>query len=182
MLGMFSHTVYAQSNNNCEAKLIKVRKLVSLFINKQAIPKGALAQLTAIANACPYQEGPAVYEARAFLSGYTGNTVYANVCEVPVIEGVQERLSADIYGLNKITDNKTLAFYPNPAGKELNVVLSNSNTKVNYTIKNYLGQSVLTGVINSSNTQINVENLSKGIYVIEANVNGALQQYKFVKE
>jgi len=171
-----------QSANNCEANLIKVRKMVNLFVNKQIAPKGALAQLTAIANACPYQDGPAVYEARAFLSGFTGNTVYTNACEVPIQDNIVEIKFATFERANTVANLNNILIYPNPVDNLLNIVLSNGTEALNYSIKNYLGQTVLTGALDKTNTTINVEELGKAVYVIDVNINGHTQQYKFVKE
>ena len=61
-------------------------------------------------------------------------------------------------------------------------MLSNGTETLKYTIKNYLGQTVLAGNLDKTNTAINVEELSKAVYIIEVEINGLTQQYKFVKE
>jgi len=182
MLGMFSHTVYGRSNNNCEAQLIKVRKLVSVFINKQAIPKGALAQLIAIANACPYQEGPAVYEARSVLARLSNRT-YSNPCEMPDPTPINNyRIAALDKDVTFIENKKLLTIYPNPANDVLNVILANNGEGAIITIKNYLGQTVLNKVCSQNNVKLNISDLSKGLYIVDVAIADAHEYYKFIKE
>ena len=114
--------------------------------------------------------------------GFTGNSVYTNACEVPIQDNIVERKFATFERANTVANLNDILIYPNPVDNLLNIVLSNGTEALNYSIKNYLGQTVLTGALDKTNTTINVEELGKAVYVIDVNINGHTQQYKFVKE
>ena len=70
--------------------------------------------------------------------------------------------------------------YPNPAKNYLNLSAAKSINKIE--IYNLLGQNVLNKAINSSKSEVNVSNLSKGIYVARVFIENAVGSYKFIKE
>jgi hypothetical protein len=69
-----------------------------------------------------------------------------------------------------------LAVYPNPAISNL-YISTNSGNSVNYDIYTVLGSKVLSGKLNSTITQINIETLDKGVYFLT--IDGATK--KFIK-
>lgn len=73
----------------------------------------------------------------------------------------------------------TVSLYPNPTKDVLNIE-TNSATKLNYSVINYLGQVVKTGSI--ENKSINVSNLNTGIYILEVNDGQKSVTKKFIKE
>ena len=73
----------------------------------------------------------------------------------------------------------TISLYPNPTKEVLNIE-TNSSTKLNYTVINYLGQVVKTGSI--ENKVVNVSNLNAGIYILEVNDGQKSVTKKFIKE
>jgi bacillolysin len=73
----------------------------------------------------------------------------------------------------------TISLYPNPTKDVLNIE-TNSETKLNYSVINYLGQVVKTGSID--NNVLNVSNLNAGIYILEVNDGQKSVTKKFIKE
>lgn len=73
----------------------------------------------------------------------------------------------------------TVSLYPNPTKDVLNIE-TNSATKLNYSVINYLGQVVKTGSV--ENNSINVSNLNAGIYILEVNDGQKSVTKKFIKE
>ncbi len=63
-----------------------------------------------------------------------------------------------------------ISIYPNPAASLLNINLDGSlisNTATTYSIQTLTGQVLLTGAINTVDTEINVSSLSAGVYIIK---------------
>ncbi len=76
------------------------------------------------------------------------------------------------------TENTTLQIYPNPTK---NILLIKNNYEIEkIKIFDYLGKEVLTQTQN--NKEINVENLSKGIYLLEIYLEKEKVYKKFIKE
>ena len=82
--------------------------------------------------------------------------------------------------LDKSLNHKNnLLIYPNPAKDEL-IVSGNFSENENsvYSIKNILGETLITGILSGDKTIINIGNLSKGIYIIKV----GSEVRKFIKE
>lgn len=81
---------------------------------------------------------------------------------------------------NNSNDALTIvSLYPNPTRDILNIE-TNSATKLNYTVINYLGQVVKSGSI--ENNSLNVSNLNAGVYVLQINDGQKSITKKFIKE
>jgi surface protein len=76
-------------------------------------------------------------------------------------------------------DRSSLKLYPNPVLSVLNVKANANISNQPYTITDTLGRIVLKGKLNSGDTTINVEHLSKGIYYLKVANN---KTSKFIKE
>ncbi|MBP7535166.1 MAG: T9SS type A sorting domain-containing protein, partial [Chitinophagales bacterium] len=60
-----------------------------------------------------------------------------------------------------------LQLYPNPASSVLNIVWR-SNSTVNYSVSNIMGQMMQSGTINANQTQqIDTNTLPKGMYIVQ---------------
>ena len=82
-------------------------------------------------------------------------------------------------GVNEFVKS-TLKIYPNPANEVLN--LSSESTIDNITVYNTLGQIVSKQASSANEVSINVSNLSKGVYIITAQVGNDLIRKQFIKE
>ena len=85
-------------------------------------------------------------------------------------------LSNDNFVTN--SENNKLQIYPNPAKNIINIKYNSEIEKIS--IFDYLGKEILTQIQN--NNEINVENLSKGIYIIEIQLENEKVYKKFIKE
>jgi hypothetical protein len=79
-----------------------------------------------------------------------------------------------------IIDLQTIAFsvYPNPASGILTIALSQPMENTTFSIKNVLGQTVLSGNINATQTVIDLQRFINGVYFVEVKQGGS----KTVKE
>jgi len=85
--------------------------------------------------------------------------------------------------VNNAILNTVLSVYPNPATDILNISLSNASFKQSLvSIYNISGHLVITSKMNGSDTQLNIDGLSQGIYFVRvSNQNGFNKTVKFVK-
>jgi hypothetical protein len=77
-------------------------------------------------------------------------------CQVLEIPDAVENLSPSI----------SLSIYPNPASNQLNITVSEALVGENYSLYNSVGQLVLMNKIQSTQTAIDVSNLSQGTYAL----------------
>jgi len=78
----------------------------------------------------------------------------------------------------KFLDN-SIKIYPNPATRIINIKTESNLINQPYSIVNALGKILQKGILNETNTPINVEQLSKGIYFVNlANI----KVIKFIKQ
>jgi hypothetical protein len=72
--------------------------------------------------------------------------------------------------------------YPNPANDVLNININNSSFKNSIVVYNVSGAEVLKTNMANSSAQLNIENLSNGVYLVKvSNKNGFNKTVKFVK-
>jgi hypothetical protein len=87
--------------------------------------------------------------------------------------------ASQVLGVNGISNANTISVYPNPANSE--IVINAAGQKIdNATIYDINGQIVLNTKSPSQN-QVDVSQLTDGIYFIEVKVNGNTTRLKFVK-
>lgn len=94
-----------------------------------------------------------------------------NILAAAVISTLTENNSNEIL--------TTISLYPNPTKEVLNIE-TNSATKLNYSVINYLGQVVKSGSI--ENNSLNVSNLNAGVYILQINDGQKSVTKKFIKE
>jgi hypothetical protein len=83
-------------------------------------------------------------------------------------------------GIRENTGNKEVVIYPNPAGEELKIQLSNSS-RCNFTIYDAHNKRIKSGEVNS-NATVNIKDLQPGLYVMQI-LDGELRISKsFIKE
>ena len=86
--------------------------------------------------------------------------------------------SAPVISVEEAEKDNTVSIYPNPASTMLNVHAENYS---NVQIINFLGQVVYSANITENDFQINVSNLSNGVYFIRLNGETTTTQ-KFIKK
>ena len=84
---------------------------------------------------------------------------------------------------NEYTNNALeVSFYPNPTENELKIesLSLDLNKNVKFRISDITGRTVKEGKL--KNQTINVEKLNSGVYLMNLNVNGKKQDFKFIKQ
>jgi YD repeat-containing protein len=81
-------------------------------------------------------------------------------------------------------DNKQIALYPNPATNYIHINLKQQTNLQNTTVSiyNIQGQQLLQQNISQLQTEINIQSLAKGIYIIKVINGNEVMQGKFVKK
>lgn len=80
----------------------------------------------------------------------------------------------------KVQYSETPRIYPNPASTEISIL--QSGTYTNYTISNLEGQILKAGQLQKDSTILQVNELSKGIYVLECKGNTSVHREKLLVE
>ncbi len=89
--------------------------------------------------------------------------------------------------INELNLNEQLInVYPNPTNGDLIIVIHKNFQKVEFTLINRLGEKVFSSIesniILGFTKNISINNLSKGIYFLEVNMDGKRVMRKVVKE
>ena len=83
-----------------------------------------------------------------------------------------------------IYENNLLSFemYPNPVSDLLNIQLPTSTEKAEVSVFDYTGRLVSSKTISSNDTAIDVQKISKGIYMIRVAANNKIGVQRFIKK
>ena len=83
-----------------------------------------------------------------------------------------------------ITKNNLLSFdmYPNPVSDMLTVQLPTGTEKAEVSIIDYTGRLVFSKTISFNDTSIDVQSISKGIYIIRVASNAKIGVQRFIKK
>lgn len=125
-------------------------------------------KLQAIAKLCPYESGPAVYNARVLLTT-VDTTTYKNVCEI-VPYGKHKNMLEGAQGI----DINNIVVFPNPTNDKLNISVHLEEEQVaTITIYNLAGKLMLVGTFNGNNNgaEVSVATLNEGMYIYKLNIN-----------
>jgi hypothetical protein len=68
-------------------------------------------------------------------------------------------------------DEKSFILFPNPATNQLTVLANAQLQGLSYVVYNIMGESVLKGIIQSGNTEIEIGALTSGMYFFNVGVN-----------
>ena len=72
--------------------------------------------------------------------------------------------------------------YPNPVSDRLTVQLPTGSEKAEVSIIDYTGRLVFSKTISSNDTSIDVQSISKGIYIIRVASNAKIGVQRFIKK
>ncbi len=113
---------------------------------------------------------------------YTVELFDNNACaSLPALVNVIVASCTGIY-FNSI-DNQSVLVYPNPANEILNIECGTLNDNAKIEIINSLGQVVYQSTITNPQSQINIEHISKGIYLIQIeNKSKVVARSKLIKQ
>lgn len=92
------------------------------------------------------------------------------------------KLESENIGVNEISVSDLLSIYPNPASIEINVNVSNTLSNAVYVIFDLSGKAVLNGILNETNSQVDLTRLSPGMYDIQIQKGDRKVSSRFVKK
>ena len=83
-----------------------------------------------------------------------------------------------------VYENNLLSFemYPNPVSDLLNIKLPTGTDKAEVSVFDYTGRLVSSKIISSNDTAIDVQKISKGIYMIRLAANNKIGVQRFIKK
>ena len=83
-----------------------------------------------------------------------------------------------------VYENNLLSFemYPNPVSDLLNIQLPTGTEKAEVSVFDYTGRLVSSKIISSNDTSIDVQKISKGIYMIRVDANNKIGVQRFIKK
>lgn len=88
-----------------------------------------------------------------------------------------------VLGIKDFENNITFTISPNPTTSILNIQLSKSFIDGNVKVFDVLGKHILTKEINSNHlTQLDVSNISKGLYLVKVSTGKNIQTKRFIKK
>jgi hypothetical protein len=83
-----------------------------------------------------------------------------------------------------ISENKLLSFemYPNPVSDVLNIQLPSGTDKAEVGVYDYTGRLVSSKTISSNDSTLDVQKISKGIYILRVTTNTKIGVQRFIKK
>ena len=131
---------------------------------------------------CPFEEGPAVYTARALLRGIDNQRQeYMHECEKVYPSSVSTRESKpEFENQDLVYDNSDFSVTPNPAK---NMITVKHNGKFNdFTIEEISGRIVLSQQLNQNlNTEkLDVSFLANGLYLAKLKIENDIKIVKLI--
>ena len=129
----------------------------------------------------------------SFDSGYfsgAGNTFTYTFNQVGSTDYVCDPHSGNMNGTVTVTstagisENNLLSFemYPNPVSDLLNIQLPTGTEKAEISVFDYTGRLVSSKIISSNDTAIDVQKISRGIYMIRVATNTKIGVQRFIKK
>jgi len=121
------------------------------------------SEIASMASLCPYEYGPPVYFARAWLRANGDTLEYANVCEMGYVSEKSKLSQLE----EKSKDDIFAGFFPNPTnnGGTLWVELKEKQNAI-LVLQNAMGQQLMQFNVNEGRNEIHIDlrNYSQGIY------------------
>ena len=110
---------------------------------------------------------------------YTVSTTYSAGCTDSRTFSVTVNACTGLNEAESVINS--VRIFPNPAKEQLSIMVNNNaEMGKKYSITNTLGQEVASGIFNKQTTELNIQQLSAGMY--QLNIEGLNENYKFIKE
>src|SRR5690554_2984911 len=154
---MYNYYVYRNK------KILDVMRVNVKNRSWDTLPMFAKSVLEPIAQACPYEAGPAVDRSRAILYYYTGKR-YHNACEgytSPI--KTQKRLKSVVEAEGGIDH---IVVYPNPTKDQLTIDIQlEKEQTATFKVFNLNGQLLLKETLMKNKSKISMKGLAAGVYL-----------------
>ncbi|MEI6297729.1 MAG: T9SS type A sorting domain-containing protein, partial [bacterium] len=96
------------------------------------------------------------------------------------IEEVKD--ACGITSVEKLVPESSLTIYPNPASNSITIEAPATSSQSQLSIKDVNGQVLIARQITESKTQVDISNLSSGVYFVWLACEKTVQVGKFVKQ
>ena len=138
--------------------------IASILKMDTAYGETEIAQLEAIGALCPQQHGPAVYIARALLTGIDNRPrLFINECEDIYLPPAPSERRGDESLVLEQSVNFTL--FPNPNTGLFTVTTDSDSLTYNLVLRDLAGRTIRTFSLTSRTTTIDISELSQGTYI-----------------
>lgn len=84
-------------------------------------------------------------------------------------------------GIEDITNNKNVRIFPNPSNGNLNLQIEDFDQTFNLEVLEISGKTVMTKVISSANSTLNISELPNGIYFLNLSNSNSRMNFKIMK-
>jgi hypothetical protein len=111
-----------------------------------------------------------------------GNGSYAVTITLNDCSVTSECVIVNNVNINSLGNNTTFNIYPNPIENKLNLEINNLENNTIATIFSIDGKAIVSKNIINNITEINVEQLPKGMYVLQLKNNSYVSSIKIIKE
>ncbi len=152
--------------SNIETHIQKVSRiyLLSRFFQDDSLTSAQLNSLRILANKCPFQDGVAVYQARAMLVAYDGIKIYSDSCSDSKDDDHRmERNSKEEDTLEEVS----VSIYPNPNNGTFTLEYQlNVNQTGKIILFNSVGQEMGAYLLSTPQGKMTISNsqLTNGVY------------------
>jgi hypothetical protein len=118
-----------------------------------------------------------LFSVDSFTTGYPGN--YFNpVSQNDALIGIMPRVYPA--GINSLSQAASFKVYPNPASNDVVILTSDNNNSSTWEFKNIVGQTVINGSIDGTQTHVSTAGLASGVYFVIINDGGKTMVNKLV--
>lgn len=162
-------SVVPASNVESNMQTVSSIYLNSVINQNDSLTVTQLNTLRVLANKCPFQDGSAVYDARALLVAYDGVTLYNDSCYSERRDNAERRMKKSI---SDTAQNINITIYPNP---------NNGSFTINYHLEK--GQTGEVDILTTTGIEVGEYILSseKGkMSIINPELSNGIYLYKLV--
>lgn len=184
-----TYTVEGTDSNGCtDMQLVSVNSnslpVMSANTSASVLCTGSTATLT-VSGASTYSwtgvgAGASVVVSPTTTTTYTVEGTDVNGCTDTI--SIVQTVSL-CTGINTLVSVNGVSVYPNPSNGIVTLFVSDASKEMNFEIYDAIGKMIFNKIINSSETQINISELTTGIYSYRlVNSNGSVSQGKLIKQ
>jgi len=175
-------------NTNVEGLYPVIRPLTTsgnLFLNVGSPwqwwdPNGPIASQTV-----PGSNPPVTYHQQGLAGNPNMSPSFGRTYQDTILGYAVPRMmfTLNLIGNEEYAVNNFVDLYPNPAGNELNLTITDADLVVNnFEVLNTGGSVVMQGEVSNLSNRINITQLSKGVYFLKLNTNKGTSLQRFVKQ
>jgi hypothetical protein len=97
-------------------------------------------------------------------------------------ETAKQKFSISVNITNIFTNNNNIKFYPNPSTNYLTISISKNFNNASVNIYDINGRKILDEKIHNPQTKLNLQGITKGIYILKLDIDGQKVYNKIIKQ